>query len=517
MRWEKNPSSDEERGQESSPSAAPPELETRGARELEPRGGTGAAATAAAGGVEDEDEREEISRNAIAKKQAEHNIFYINVLTFFFATCFGILQGPIFDNYVYILTQQNFQVGVVESVSGIVSLVCAMPVAYLVDKGGSRARSAKFSAPIGALSLVIFGITFSTDSIPIMYIALVLMGIFYEIQSSVSEALFADSIITGGRSKIFARKALIGFLGFSVGGLLTTFITVILKFGDSWPLASIHIVLSFGGLTLIPCLVCLANLYDPQIARIHAVTNEDDQGLEAGAENDNNGDVGSGSCSSPSETPSMEEQRQRSHTRNQRFVPVILTIADFIGAIGSGMTVKFFALFFINDIKFNATQIAIATSAYPLSMGIFTYLLQKISVWTGRAQASFGSFFLNTCCFVLLYWVRWEPALVAIFLIRGGLANANSPLDRSILMDYTSSKKRGWWNALQSFSSSTWSGSALLGGFIIDSKDYRFSFLITGGIYLAVSLIYSPLLFLIPRKEAHARSRTRVLEEPLVS
>ncbi|CAE7478087.1 unnamed protein product, partial [Symbiodinium microadriaticum] len=39
--------------------------------------------------------------------------------------------------------------------------------------------------------------------------------------------------------------------------------------------------------------------------------------------------------------------------------------------------------------------------------------------------------------------VTWLPFLLVIFMVRGGFANSTSPIDRSILMDYTPSTQRG--------------------------------------------------------------------------
>ena len=40
--------------------------------------------------------------------------------------------------------------------------------------------------------------------------------------------------------------------------------------------------------------------------------------------------------------------------------------------------------------------------------------------------------------------VTWLPFLLVIFMVRGGFANSTSPIDRSILMDYTPSTQRGF-------------------------------------------------------------------------
>merc|ERR1719433_2197421 len=145
-------------------------------------------------------------------------------------------------------------------------------------------------------------------------------------------------------------------------------------------------------------------------------------------------------------------------------------------------------------------------------------LTQGVSRPLGRAQASFLFFASNVFCLLLLSQVQNLPFLVVVYLVRGGFANSTYPIDRSILMDVTPSSQRGRWNAVQSFTSMTWSGSAFLGGLSADSHDYRFTFLITAFVYALCCVIYSPLLALVPRKEADAACAATqdVRELPLV-
>eukprot|EP00922_Rhytidocystis_sp_ex-Travisia-forbesii_P043550 GHVS01064957.1.p1 GENE.GHVS01064957.1~~GHVS01064957.1.p1 ORF type:complete len:108 (+),score=9.83 GHVS01064957.1:45-326(+) len=61
---------------------------------------------------------------------------------------------------------------------------------------------------------------------------------------------------------------------------------------------------------------------------------------------------------------------------------------------------------------------------------------------------------------VAMVYVQDIRVLLVVFLLRGSFSNAVYPIDRSIIMDYVSSKHRGKWNAVESLTSMTWSGSA---------------------------------------------------------
>lgn len=60
---------------------------------------------------------------------------------------------------------------------------------------------------------------------------------------------------------------------------------------------------------------------------------------------------------------------------------------DVVTAIGAGMTVKFFPLFFKQDYGLNPGQIQLLFAVYGLSFGFFTWLCEKAAAKLGRVQA----------------------------------------------------------------------------------------------------------------------------------
>ena len=60
--------------------------------------------------------------------------------------------------------------------------------------------------------------------------------------------------------------------------------------------------------------------------------------------------------------------------------------------------------------------------------------------------------------------------------------NSTKPLTKSILMDFVPKHQRGRWQSLESVNMATWSGSAVLGGYLID--EYGFA-----GIFCATAVM----------------------------
>ena len=61
-------------------------------------------------------------------------------------------------------------------------------------------------------------------------------------------------------------------------------------------------------------------------------------------------------------------------------------------------------------------------------------------------------------------------------------------------MDFSRRQERGGWNAVDSITRFGWSGSAVVGGFIIDAYGYSLAFLVTGAMLATAALLW-PLAF----------------------
>merc|ERR1719215_2565417 len=148
----------------------------------------------------------------------------------------------------------------------------------------------------------------------------------------------------------------------------------------------------------------------------------------------------------------------------------------------------------------NPTQVLLIAAVQPLSIAVFIKLLEKPSEWCGRAQASLACFFSGVFAFVVLAETQTLAIALFFYFIRSGMANAVYPLNKSIMFDFTPSSQRGRWNAVETLSGSVWSGSAFIGGYMADHYSYATTFLLTAAVYAFACLIYSPLLFIVPRK-----------------
>ena len=73
------------------------------------------------------------------------------------------------------------------------------------------------------------------------------------------------------------------------------------------------------------------------------------------------------------------------------------------------------------------------------------------------------------------------------------------------LNDYVSIRHRAKWNTLESVNTFSWSGSAALGGWLIDNHGYRATFLATAALQTLSLLLLSTLLRLVPVEDFSAK------------
>jgi len=189
----------------------------------------------------------------------------------------------------------------------------------------------------------------------------------------------------------------------------------------------------------------------------------------------------------------------------QRHVPLILATTDLVGGLASGMTVKFFAVFLIEQVELPPTSVNLMQASAPLLVALASAAAAKGARRLGRVQAMLAA---KAAGVALLFWLALDrrmwarpAAVAAVYLARTALMNATYPLSRSVLSDYVSKKRRARWNALEAVTAMSWSGSAFLGGWVIERRGFGAAFFATAALQ-AVALAGQLLLLpLVPRRE----------------
>lgn len=357
-------------------------------------------------------------------------------------------------------------------------LIVAIPAGVLADKL-RRQTLLKSGGITGICACILLVITLLVQSMDMMYVSMFLWGAYRGVQSPALAALFADSLPTGKRSKLMAVKKSVEMLGASMAPLLSVVIFLIV--GNEWtPSVLIPVLLTGLGLSLIPSLMLF--LF------------KDDRALKKGSDMKitslptNN--VGTTINDNAHANASTKRRFRRRKCVPDKWIPYVLASCDMITATGAGMTIKYFPLFFMEIYGLTPISLNLMFFLQPLFVAILIFYAQKVSVRIGRIEIVVVSRILSIACLFALAFVHgYKYLIMVVFLMRGALMNCARPLIRSVLMDYTLKKNRAKWNSLESIAKFTWTGSAVLGGLLVDMRGYRYCFFITGFIYLFGTLL----------------------------
>jgi MFS family permease len=313
---------------------------------------------------------------------------------------------------------------------------------------------------------------------------LVCLGIYKGLWNPPLNALFADAVPTGERAKWFTIKYIALAISGASGPLLA--VALFIWVGNHWSMQELKTVFLVGILMSLPFAIMLFYLKE------HGREEEEIAPLLA---------------SSPVDEDYITEDEAFSykignvHIR-QRHIPLIAAISDVISGLASGMTIKFFPLFFENECLMSPIMVSVIMGITPLLIAANSHICQKASNSFGRIQISLfvrviGVSLLLVMTFLKSSWRNYW-IIVPIYVVRTVFMNSTSPLIRSIVMDYSPKHNRGKWSSIESITSFGWSGSAYIGGILTDKYGYGGSFLGTAILQFLAGLILCFLLPLVP-------------------
>lgn len=461
-----------------------------------------------------------------------YNVKIALIWTLFETGSASVRSGAVLSQYIYLCSGSNSTVGYVQGITGIAQMVAALPAGWLADKY-RRDYILKGAAALGTVAGATLAVTL-LNKLPVAYLCVAcgLLGSYTGFNNAPLEALFADCT-PRGKSSLYTTKAVVNSMASGLGPLTSLVLFALL--GNRWEVQTCRYVLLAGLAIMIIPLVVMC-FFDDGAALSHAHHIEDDRISRSHL-------APSEQLPLLSEIPdrankqrlvSEQAQSQATQPAQQRpqpviAIPVLITLTDFIGALAAGMTIKFFALFFIQMCAMQPIYISLLAVFTPLGISTAALTGQALSKRLGRLQVNLVSKLLDMFLLCCMAYVppgtgSNREILVALHLTRTAFANCGRPLLKSLMMDNVPSRHRGKFNALDSVRTFSWSGSAAAGGLLIERYGYQNTFLITAGLKLAAYIPLVPLLAFVDDGVcrlpclSNPRSQTTAdVEEPLLS
>ena len=160
---------------------------------------------------------------------------------------FGIVQTAFAVYVTNGLGQPNVVLGNLFTMSGLASTIFVFPSGWAADKY-RRDILIRISVFFGLLSQItlFYAITLppSGNVLPLLFLAQGLGGLGWGLSGPASQALLADSIEPGNRSKIFANMHFVNLVAAAIGPFLAALLSYF--FGDVWEIELLRPILMVG-------------------------------------------------------------------------------------------------------------------------------------------------------------------------------------------------------------------------------------------------------------------------------
>lgn len=359
-----------------------------------------------------------------------HNVALNLLLSITYGISDSLWGGTVIAAYLKKLGHDhNSPVGNVEAANGLAGLASALPVGYLADKIG-RAKLIRWGGALLLLAAVLhvwllkwIGVDEKAShpgAFWLMGAIMALWGIAGGVVNGPAQALYADSTPAGNRSTYYTYLFATYILASCVGPLVS--IVLFQTLGDEWDLYDLRKVL-YVGLSIEVVNAFLMMFFDDRKA-----LPESAEEVLAAASN-TQVDEEQTPLSSPEEDTDEVSAEAIRLAQRRKFIPYIVFAQALIFAIGSGMTVKFFPLFFKDEVGMSPTQVQIIYVLVPIVMVACSGLGQKLaSTGFGRVQSALV---LNTagvsCLYAMVVFKSYLDAhpfaLVPIYVFRTSLMN----------------------------------------------------------------------------------------------
>jgi MFS family permease len=384
----------------------------------------------------------------------------------------SVWSQSVLATFVYLLRDNSSEaVGLITAVMGITQLLASFPAGIIADSH-RRDSLLKVASGVGVLAI---GATLAAlwhRNFHYLIAALAVWGLCWGIGNTALSALFADSIRAGERSFYFTQRSILITIGNTTGPLVALSLFAIL--GDTWTIQECVVVMTVGQIICFPALLLLCFFSDDYI-----VSTLDDANDEACNELLTRDETIS--CQEAHLPPSEGDSETDSHDvtgeilfgilPKGRAIPILIASADMITGLGSGMSVRYFPIFFVQNLELSPVLVQVLYVTPPIIQALLMRTGQILAKRHGRCHVTVASKWIGICFMILMiaaYMAHVSKWYVCIlYVLRTSFMNATSGLTRSVLMDNVPKEERGKWSALESVNMFSWSGSAALGGVLV--------------------------------------------------
>jgi MFS family permease len=454
--------------------------------------------------------QEQAPRQEEVSTKSSRNVRYTLIYTALAFAGRSVWSQSVLAAYVYILKNDSPEaVGTITAVMGVAQLLASFPAGILADNH-RRDSLLKIASCVGVLAILCTLLALRHENFHYLMAALAVWGVSWGIGSTALTALFADSIRTGERSYYFTMRSMLITLG-NTGGPMVALI-LFADLGNEWTTKECVIVMMVGQAICLPAVLLLC-LFSDEIA----VDSSSPAADEIGTTVEQTSGLVDESFSAPDKTRQLLLQESGVDTETStdidtdddevnengneilfgllpknRAIPILIASCDVISGLGSGMSIRFFPIFFVNNLKLSPVMVQVLYVVSPLLQATIMRKAQVIAKSYGRCHVAvaFKWVGLSFMLLMILAYVSNLPtwSVCILYILRTAFMNATGGLTKSVLMDNVPQEERGKWSALESVNMFSWSGSAALGGVLVGTVGLIPLFLVTASVQWTATL-----------------------------
>eukprot|EP00124_Ichthyophonus_hoferi_P001171 Ihof_evm12s55 gene=Ihof_evmTU12s55 len=313
-------------------------------------------------------------------------------LTYYFTLLDGLAMGmwnyAILGPYLYKLCGDNKHAGYAEGIQGTAQALAALPAGILADHS-RRDVVLRWSALIGLIGVAVTmaGLTqpfpTSQEDYILLTCGLGIFGVYMGAWTPPLYSIYADSVPSGSRSKYETIRYVLSVASLASGPITNVFLFLII--GDDWGMRQMTIIFMIG-----------MALHIFSVGALFFFN--DDKGLGAeskGLLEDQRSALKESEAAEEEDEENLVALRYASVEATKStwcsflrvwMVPYIVCSSDVLFGLASGMTIKFFPIYFAQVLGLPPSTVNIVFVFDPLCEVVFSLAAQRVSLNYGRVE-----------------------------------------------------------------------------------------------------------------------------------
>lgn len=303
------------------------------------------------------------------------------------------------SSYIFLITDHSsFHVGLLTGMSGMIQVLVA-PITGWVSDNYSRTRVLNTAGFVSIVATICTIFSVMKQNYVFISGSMMLWGIFWAMTLPTIDALVADSVEQGERSQVY-NDLFILYLSASAGGPIVS-IAMFLGMGDEWSVETCRDVIIVGLLLFVSASSMLFLFKGSTNSRSPAYELLETTDQEASDTTD---------LDTQPEVDSREIPPSSCLCADIPYVPAMIAFSDLTAGLASGMTIKFFPIFFMNNLSMKPIAVSALYVVAPLGAAAMSRITRHTSKVLGRVYATVFAKILGVCNLFLMTYLAYHRA-----------------------------------------------------------------------------------------------------------